>query len=431
MIIFNSQQVQIADGQFDLEQIYQSAGNTGMVSKTGDHSYFIHGDLIIGNGTDNTLLLIQNQSLEMSGDRCQVLKKATFQLGHLNSDGSTQNGASFYAPNIKLAYGFGSDSVINGQTQSGDLKLYGSRIDAFGFWGFFGGIDQIVDIRDCIINGFGRIEGSQSILKNVSFEKANGRYGILSPKGEIAQLEQITVKQSVSQNGQKCEVYLNPSFVDSLIIRDGVFANYEQLVYCESSSKSTPVFAELIDCSFDNGVSGFFSDDGTVIYESYTFNALLLDIDGLPIDGANVTLSNAQGKTVFTATTQAGLIDTIVRVKQVSKSEEIIFNPFILAVEKSGVVSTWKFSIHNAFKSMPFYLVEASQASTGNTQTSAGISQQDIDLIKAVLTGRRKLDKSTNTLTHYYADGTEAVKFNTLDSNSNPSTDAVYEVIPL
>ena len=425
MIIFKSQEVQITNGQFSLEQIYQDAGNNGIVSKVGDNSYFIDGDLIIGNGTDDTTLLIQNQSLEISGERFQVLKNATLQMGHLNSDGSTEQGAQLTAPNIKLAYGFGSDSVNNGQTQSGDLKLYGSRIDVFGFWGFFGGVDQIVDIRDCIINGFGRIEGSQSVLKNVTFEKANGHYGILSPKGAIAQLEQITVKQSVTTNGQRCEIYLNPSFVDSLTIRDGVFANYDQLVYCESSSKSTPVFAELIDCSFDNGVSGFFSDAGTVIYETYSFNALLLQGNGQPIDGANITLTNAQGQTVYAGSTQAGVIDTLVRVQQVSQSGVVSHNPFTLTAKKDGLTSTWQFEIHNSFKAVPFYLVEAS------TQSTSGFSQQDIDLIKAVLTGRRKLDKTTNTLTHYFADGTEAVKFNTLDANGNPSTDVVYEVVPL
>jgi len=203
--------------------------------------------------TSTGSLVVENAGLVVLGQRLQIDAGGSLRVGRLNSVGAPVDGGFLHAPNLALAYGLGSSTIVNGESQSGDLFVYGSRVDAWCFWGLFNS-DSTVDIRHSSINGFGRVAGAASRLEHVTFDKSHGRYGVLSPKGVVAAMDSLTVggAQPDSGTGASCGIYVNPTYVTEMSVR-GLDVRTPQLAYCENGSATCRLYdvkAQSLSCQF-------------------------------------------------------------------------------------------------------------------------------------------------------------------------------------
>jgi len=167
------------DGEYRLQDIVDTINDNNIVSKVYDNIYVIKCNLQLGNGSDKVRLVCKNEILTVEGEMLQIYKGSTLQLGEIEGR-ATKNGCTLNIPNVKRAYGFGCVE----KDKSGNLEAYESIINAWGFWGFFEG-SNIVKLIDCIIDGYGRISGINSILWDNLFKRSHGKYGTISTKGDI------------------------------------------------------------------------------------------------------------------------------------------------------------------------------------------------------------------------------------------------------
>lgn len=276
MITYNSAEdtIEISDENTTLLDIYNAIQNTNVIDMIGSN-FEIH----------SSLHLMSNSSLEDKDINCTIYGKyftidqsCHVKFGIKNVDGTTSNGCNIYMTNPKLAYGFGSHFKSGDSTLSGDLYLYNSLINIWCFWGFFGGVNQIVEIEDCLINGFGRVEGTNSILKNIIFTQSNSRFGVLSPKGDIKIMENLS-----SQKSTDCSVYFNPFYTANMRIVGGSYDNYSRLVYMENNTNSAISTIRFIDSNI-NGSFDCKWGSNTQLEIAHTFNPIFVDKDGNLID---------------------------------------------------------------------------------------------------------------------------------------------------
>ena len=281
-----------------LIDIYNAVNDSSIINVIGN-SYVISSSVHLLNGSN---LVDKDINLVIDGNYFTIDQGCSVKFGVKNDDGSTSNGCSIYMSNPKLAYGFGSHHKDGDKTLSGDLYVYGSLIDIWCFWGFFGGDEQVVEVENCIVNGFGRIEGTNSILKDITFTKSHSRYGVLSPKGDIKVLENLS-----SQKSSDCSVYFNPTYTSNMKIVGGVYSNYSKLVYMEDNKDDEISVIRFTDSKVLNGFECKWGSN-TKLEIANTFNPVFVDKEGSIVD-LNVKVYDVNGELIVDEDSVNGEID--------------------------------------------------------------------------------------------------------------------------
>lgn len=409
----------LVTGTHTFEDIYQECvnKNKSYCRKLGTNMYLISTDLLVGDGEIPTFLTGENIAIIVEGKLLQIRLHSVLRLGNIDqSTGSTYNGCYLSCPNILNAYGFGSNVLVNGSTKSGDIKFYNSTIVIYGFWGFFSGINQSCDIIDCLVDGYGRVEGSTSRVANVTIQKSNGRYGVLGSKGNLELYQNITSKKSLTYRGHKCSLYFNPEFSPGLRITGGVYDGYTTgLIYVEPKLRSQTVedgTVSIIDADIRNGYGGYFSDSYCVVNILYTFNPIFYDADGDILGNVNVTIRDNNGLTVYTGVSDVfGVIKTELLTISYSKNSSTSYSYYDVTATKDDLIITRRFRSGESFIRTPFFLT----ADVNNNITdgcSCDNIQQQMDTLKMSLLDKIDscaiaIDTKTNFL---------STKLNTLES---------------
>ena len=273
-------EIVIADEAVGFADVFEAVQATGKALRVDDGFLF---DCSL-RLTDNARLSDRNVAVTITGEKFQIEKGCSLTLGTY-TNGVAGDGCYVRMDNVLQRYGFGEDTLTNDQTQSGHVFLYNSMLKIPGFWGFFSGQDQRVEIVDCIINGYGRIEGPDSFIKNVTFEQAHPRFGVLSPKGQLAAYEDIHVRESAG-----AAYYFNGELADDLRIVGGSAQNYRQLVYCERHDHGMKTI-RFVDVRLDGGRKVKFNRNNTVEI-AHSFTPSFVDADGVPFVDVPVTVYN-------------------------------------------------------------------------------------------------------------------------------------------
>lgn len=352
-ISINSSQVKITSDNYSLSDIYDYAvqnNKTNYVKKLGD-CYVIETDLIVESGS----ITDTNISLTVNGNLFQIYKGAFVKFGEVRTDLSTLNGCYISCPNIKNAYGFGSTNKSN----SGNLFLYGSVVNIYGFWGFFNSDTtnpNHVEVIDCQVDGFGRIEGSNSILKNINFKKSHGRYGILSPKGTIKELSNLSVYDSKPDGVFKCSVYHNPTYANDLTILGGIYAGYDKLAYIEDTTGGDTL--RFIDSEIRDGYNIERETNNVDLLIDFTFAPIIRDNTGNFISGARVKITDANNVVVFNNLTDPqGKVSTTLNYMKQDRNEVTTYStPHTIEVSKDDVISSYSLFMDKTIIDFPMYL---------------------------------------------------------------------------
>jgi hypothetical protein len=369
-ITFTSSEITVINGDYTFEDIYQAsqdAGNT-YCKKMGT-AYLIKNDLILGDEETVTTLTGQNISVTIEGDLFQITKMTELRLGTIDENGGTANGVYISCPNIKNGYGFGSKHQVDSETQSGNIFLYDSFIDIYGFWGFFGGSSQHCEVIDCLVNGFGRVEGANSILENITTQKSHGRYGVLAAKGNIEKYFNVSSKAVNSYKGHTCSVYFNPKYAPNMRVIGGTYDGYtEGLIYAEKNKTGVDVAGHItfVDSNIRNGFGGYYSDNTTKLFIAYTFNPKFKDKDNNTLSDVQVTIVNNEGAEVFNGTSdESGKISTELVQHQEDKDTSDDFTYFDVTASKGDVSVTRRYPAGVTYTNFPFFLVEGGGSSGG------------------------------------------------------------------
>jgi len=372
-ITFTSSEITIIGGNYTFEDIYQAsvdAGNT-YCKKIGT-AYLISIDIILGDEETETELSGENISVIIEGDLFQITKNSVLRLGTYDyNTEATSKGVYLSCPNIANGYGFGSKNRIDGVTQSGNIFIYDSFIDIYGFWGFFGGPDQHCEIIDCLVNGYGRVEGTNTVLKNIVTQKSQGRYGVLAAKGTIKTYENISSKASEEYKGHTCSVYFNPNYAPGMRVIGGTYDGYiEGLVYAEpnDSGVTKDGIITFVDSDIRNGFGAYYSDSSTGIEVRYTFNPIFKDENNNTMSDVNVTIIDNNGVEAFSGLSNSdGEISTelLFHSENSSEAEDISF--YDIMAEKGDVSVTRRYVAGVTYKQFPFFVV----AGSGGTSSEA------------------------------------------------------------
>lgn len=316
--------------------------NPEIISQVGS-SFLIQANVRI---TSNGHLSDQNVSVTVTEPFFQIDKGGKFTLGKKTGRG-TSGGCYFSMPNAELRYGFGNEQLFNDSTLSGDCYLYASVVDVYCFWGFFSGPDQHCEVVDCLINGFGRIEGTKSVVENVIFEKSHPTYGILGPKGNIASYRKLT-----SHKSKDCAFYYNPVLADDLRVVGGSFSDYKRLVYCEHSVSSRKT-CRFVDVEINGNKSSRMGKLVTLEF-AYTFNPIFTRPNGDRIVGSYVRVLNNKDEVVYEGSTGSdGSINTeLVVWTDSDESPEEYLSPFKVQFQQldgQDLYQEWEMDIDQPF----------------------------------------------------------------------------------
>jgi len=377
-ISLNNTEIKITNDTYTFEDIYQYAvqhNKTQYIKKLGN-TYEIKKDLRIESGA------IEDVSVNVIvlGDLIQIHKGARLKLGLKRPNGSTYGACTLSAPNIKLAYGFGHTTI----SSSGDLLLYASIIDVFGFWSFFEDTNH-VEVIDCQVNGFGRISGINSILKNITFKQSHGKYGILSPKGQLRLMQNLSVYDSIIDSSFKCSVYHNPEFANNLTIIGGTYDGYNKLAYIESNAGGDTL--TFID-SIILGNYQFERESNNVdVFIKYTFNPICRGSDGSRLAGVRIVGRDRHGAVAFDATSdQYGMIDEkLTHFKSDKNGVEDTLGPYIMSISKDGVSLDRTFQMDKSLVEFPLFIVADGAVGGGGSCDDAAILARITDSSDTIL----------------------------------------------
>ena len=356
-ISFSSTEIKITNDTYTFDQIYQEAvdkNKTQYIKNLGS-SYLIKNDLCVESGG------IEDENVEVTvlGDLIQIYKGAFLKLGKKRSNGSTYGSCVLKAPNIKVAYGFGHTSI----SKSGNLFLYNSIIDIFGFWGFFEGNNH-VEVIDCQVNGFGRISGSNSILKNIIFKQSHGKYGILSPKGNLRLMMNLSVFESKTEGSNKCAIYHNPEFANNLTIIGGIYDGYNKLAYIESNNGGDTL--TFIDSDIRGNYNFERETNNVNVFIKYTFNPVCRSMDGSRLSGVRIVARDKNGDVAFDATSdQYGMInEKITYFKSDKDNNEETLSPYTMTITKDSININRTFQMDKPLLEFPLYIAADGESSS-------------------------------------------------------------------
>ena len=237
-IIVKSDSIYIDGETVTFEDIYKAASDSigsleKKAQKVGDNSYYFDYSLYVGKNS-SAAIKDKNTQVIINGEYLQVYENSYLKLGEKDENGAVYGGCTINMPNVKNAYGFGCKDKDDIYTLSGNLYLYASTINIYGFWGFFNKPDkQDIEIIDCIINGYGRFSGNNSILKDITFIKSINKYGTLSTLGDLKQIDGIKLNKVTSDDASA--LYFNPKISKNCLIKNFESYHHDVLVYCEST----------------------------------------------------------------------------------------------------------------------------------------------------------------------------------------------------
>jgi len=401
-ITFTAAAITVSNGTYSFLDIYNAsiaAGNK-YCSKLGT-SYLITNDLIIGDGTNITVLQDSNISATIEGDLFQINRNATLKFGTIDSNtGSTSNGCYISCPNIALVYGFGSNNRVNGVTQSGDIFLFDSFIDIFGFWGFFGGATQHVEVIDCLVNGFGRVEGPNTILRNITTQKSHGRYGVLAAKGTIKEYANITSKASLASGTDNYSIYFNPLYAPASRIIKGVYDGYVTgLVYMEAGNGNIDHdTVTFVDSDIRNGYGARFTT-GCRLLHVFTFNPTFLDGNNNILSDVQVDIKDQNGVSVYTGLSDAvGTISVELLYHEENSVSSTTYSFYDITATKGTLTVTRRYRAGVTYTNFPFF-IETAAASTGTSCDCATIDASlDTKLAALQLALENKITTNTTKI---------------------------------
>jgi len=362
-ISINSSSVTVTTVTVSFEDIYQYAvsnNKTAYVQKLGT-SYIITVDVILDNGGN---IIDNNKFITIEGDLFQIHKGSSLQLGTKRSNGSTIDGCTLNMPNVKLGYGFGCTTT----TDSGDLFLYGSILNVFGFWGFFEGTNH-VEIIDCFVDGFGRISGINSVLQNVIFKRSHGRYGNISAKGEIQTMRNLSVYASEPYGDFVCGIYHNPRLAGDQYMYYGEYGGYNTLGYIENYS--THNILEMRGSKILGNYNLYRDGNSKNVdfYHSFRYQGTIYSQAGDKLIGVTLTVKDKNGDVTHTVTSdQNGEIDIWINYYRdiaVTGITEIM-TPHTFEFTKDTTTMTTQLYVNDNFEGIPIYLT-ATQNSNNTT----------------------------------------------------------------
>lgn len=247
-----------------------------------------------------------NTSITVTGETFLIVKGSTLTLGRKTWNNRGSQGCILHLPNI-TDLNFGNPNIL----ESGNLKAYSSKIMAYGYWSFYAG-DNEVELIDCIIDGYGRISGPSSVIKECTFERSNGTYGVLSYVGEIQEYSNITVNKVESNIDNNSAPMIVAEYDDNstLAIYYGEYSGYNELV-------------KVLDSTYDYDIifygtklnSGYVFNRNDMLknnlYHKYKFKAVLQSNLGMNLTNAKVKITNKVGEVEFDGySDESGYIDT-------------------------------------------------------------------------------------------------------------------------
>lgn len=169
----------------DINELHQHfiRNNSKLITKS-DNQYKIDCNVVLQN---NSKLYCSNTNIVCLGTLFRITTNSTLQLGDITDNGCI-NGCKLFLPNVKDDYSFGSELKYDG----GNLLAYDSHIVANCHWGFCS-TNNVVNIIDCVIEGHGTIAGVDSIIRNITYENLNMKYGILKTMGLISEYKNVHI----------------------------------------------------------------------------------------------------------------------------------------------------------------------------------------------------------------------------------------------
>ncbi len=383
-ISFGTDIITLTDGDYSLNDLY-NACTDGSVSKLGS-MYQVDKSIFVGNknGTGAASLVDKQITLTLNGEWFQVHTGSYIKFGEKRANGTTANGCTLLMDNLDLYYGFGGGANTDGNGRdpdvTGDCYLYGCTVNAWCFWSWFGGEHQKVEIIDCLVDGFGRIQGETSILKNITIEKSHGRYGVLSPKGSLAVLENISVG-ATDGSDSKAAVYFNPKYAPDMEIIGGTYKGYEKLVYTEKLEGTLTFVDSVIE---GNMLRDTKDDLSTVLWQN-TFNPVCMDNSGNLLEGVTLTISDNTGVEHFSGVsgTDGTCTTRLTKFRHIGAESNPIedLNPYTivgvyddgLGNEDSLIEFTRLLTVSEPMWNMPFYI------SNGGAVGEATVSCPEVD----------------------------------------------------
>lgn len=278
-------------------------GGWGVITKQGDKQYFLNCHLYIGDGVNADDLTDDLVQVEIGAKgigytakfsrEWQVNEHAVFQLGNLNYDGYAGDyggrGCSFKIW-TRSAYRW------IGYTESkGTIKFYGVTFNHYGYI-MCPYITGAIDFRDCILTGYGHpfyACGLASIMTRCTFY---GMRDVMFYSGDIV------INDVVIENQPRALVCgWNVHVVARrLTISDNCDEHFR------GRSAGSAQHFSLYDCNWDEEKYYVYAASLTYIDDYKSFNLKVLDRDGVPINGATVTIEDALGGTTVLATNASG-----------------------------------------------------------------------------------------------------------------------------
>ena len=345
----SSNEIVVEGGIITFGDIYREINDEQIVSRLG-RSFQINANLRLKAGT---ILKDKDKSVVITEPKFQIEKGSALVLGVYTNKGASR-GCTLTMTKPLLRYGFGEETLLNDSTQSGNIFLYNSKLDIDCFWGFFSGPEQKVEIVDCLINGFGRVQGYDSVVKDCIFTDAHSKYGILQPKGQLKEYSNLSVRSSSG-----AAVYFNPTLADNQTMLGGRFENYVQLVYCEHHTGSYEDTNKKVIKFVDSDIRGNrkvrFGKD-TKLEIAYTFAPKFINKDNEALSGAEVVIKNLYDEEVFSGTTdEYGSISTQLVVYE--DSDETAPNdlgPFWLCLSTEDFTQETYFDVAKPIDGVPF-----------------------------------------------------------------------------
>jgi len=395
MIAFTNNTIIVTGETVSTEAIYQACktANLDWVQKMGTSMYRITKNLYIGHKdkpNDTAKYIDTKVFVNFEGNLFQVYKGSEFRIGTKRANGSTTDGCVFNMPNLTLEYGFGyganTVAASRDPQNAGNFYAYNSVINAYCFWAWFSGVNQKVELIDCQIDGFGRIEGSTSIVKNVTIKEAHYLYGMITPKGKLAVYENINIGATGGLDDATKEgvaFYFNPLFSQEITVTGGTLKGYEKLMYTESNPQNTIATCTFIDTIFEGTLERITEDAKSQVLFKYTFKPQCLDSNGNILSNVGITIKDKSNATSYSGVSDqnGNITATLTKFKHVGVQTNAIesMNPHTIICNyndpvKGLITTTKKFNIETTSTNFPLYVVPDGTS----TPTSSGCSCTDI-----------------------------------------------------
>jgi hypothetical protein len=344
-----------------IDDLYQYAKsiNSDVVQKLSN-TYLITANVILKN---NSFIKALNSNITVMGQLFQIYKGSTLQLGELNRFGKAINGSVLTLPNVLKEYGFGS--IVT--DDSGNLLAYESMINAYGYWSFFEGTNR-VELINTIIDGYGKISGSESIVRNCTFKRVHGKYGIIVYTGSIKEYINLNVdyvEPYVEEDDSSTLGYLiniqDNTDDKNLEIYYGKYSGYSDLLYVMDSAYDYDIILYGTEITGGYNITREDPNKNNFLHK-FRFKPKFQDENGMIITNVPVRITNKYGEVEFVGNTnELGIIDTwLTYYKDLAgPTEGVVTTPHKVEVEQEGTILTAYINVENNMEDFPIMIYSA------------------------------------------------------------------------